>query len=230
MTTTEAPSTNLKEIIKQSYDKIAPAYLQWSLSGPSPRPIYLKHLLDNLTAGSKVLELGCGNGYPVTQALCETENIGEIIANDISEQQIKLTRERCLRWSSKLELIAGDMMALNFGEGSLDGVAAFFSIFHLPKNEQQVMFRKIHSWLRPGAILVCNLGTEDTGTDETARPWTHFQADMYWSGLGIDGSKKTITKAGFELLAADVLDATEDKSDPDYGTKFLWIVAKKAET
>jgi SAM-dependent methyltransferase len=245
MAATGILSTDIKEIVKRSYDKIAPEYLNWALSRSSPRLQYLKHLLSTLSLGSKVLELGCGAGVPVAQTLCQDENISKIVANDISEVQVELAMKNCQQWKDKIDFVAGDMMGLKFRECELDGVAAFYSIFHLPRTEQIEMMRRIHSWLKPGSIIVCNfaagsseaLGSEG-GIEAEENPvrWNYFNADMFWSGLGTEGTKKMISGAGFELLLADVRNANEDidpsselhDSDPDRDVEFLWIVARKA--
>ena len=235
MAATGLTATDVKEVVKRSYDQIAPAYLNWTLSRSSPRLRYLDHLLHTLSPGSEILELGCGAGVPVTQTLCQHENVGTVIANDISGRQIELARERCLQWSDKLEFISGDMMALDFGEAQFHGVAAFYSILHLPGAEQPEMVRKIHQWLKPGGILVCNFGAKETSDDENVKRWNYFQADMFWSGLGLESTKKMISEAGFHLLIAEVRDSNEDldlgkefqASDPDRDVEFLWIVARK---
>jgi ubiquinone/menaquinone biosynthesis C-methylase UbiE len=235
MAATDLTATDVKEVVKRSYNQIAPAYLSFTLSRSSPRLRYLDRLLRTLSPGSNVLELGCGAGVPVTQTLCQHENVGTVIANDISERQIELARERCLQWSDKLEFISGDMMALDFEEGQFHGIAAFYSIFHLPGAEQPEMIRKIHQWLKPGGILVCNFGAKETSDDENVKQWNYFQADMFWSGLGVGATKKMISQAGFDLLVAEVRNSNEDldpgkeshASDPDRDVEFLWIVARK---
>lgn len=244
MATDSTDSTYVKDVVKRSYDKIAHKYLDWALSRSSPRLHYLEHLLRILSPGSKVLELGCGAGIPVAQALCQNDNISKIVANDISEVQVQLAEGNCQQWKDKIDFVAGDMMSLTFSERELDGVAAIYSIFHLPRMEQIEMIRRIHLWLKPGGILVSNfaagsskaLGSEG-GVDVEENPthWSYFETDMFWSGLGTEETQRMISEAGFELLAADVRNANEDidptsemrGSDPDRDVEFLWIVARK---
>jgi hypothetical protein len=106
------------------------------------------------------------------------------------------------------------------------------------------MIRRIHSWLKPGRILVCNFAAgsskafgSEGGAEAEEKPtqWSYFETDMFWSGLGTEGTKKMISGTGFELLAADVRNANEDidpaselhDHDPDRDVEFLWIVARK---
>lgn len=243
MSSSNMPSTDVKQVVKQSYDKIASSYTAWARARPSTRLRYLNELLKTLPHDSKILELGCGAGVPVTKALCDNENVASVVANDISDAQVKLAQENPERWNGKVKFITGDMMALDFDDQAFDGIVAFYAIFHLPRDEQPKMIKKVHAWLKPGAILVCNFGVSDTNSggetettnkrDEKAVCWTHFQTDMFWSGHGVEGTKKMLTDAGFELVTADVRNTNEDldpgdDSDPDKDTEFLFIVARKA--
>ena len=144
-----------KQQIQHFYDKIAVLYLEWVESNPSPRLNYTNNLLIGLPPSSRVLELGCGAGVPVTQTLSRHENIAEVVANDISSIQLSLARQRLAvsNTANNVTFIAGDMMALSFPAESLDGVLAFFSLFHLPRAEQPLILSNIYTWLKPGGSV-----------------------------------------------------------------------------
>jgi len=98
---------------------------------------------------------------------------------------------------------------------------AFYSIIHLPRDEQRTMIRLIRTWLSSGGYLLCNLGaTENPGA---VQDW--LGAKMYWSSFGAEGNLQLLKEAGFTILKSEILVDDEDgKSVP-----FLWIVAKKIE-
>lgn len=52
-------------------------------------------------------------------------------------------------------------MALEFERGSFGAVVAFYSVIHLPRNEQKAMLSKIGEWLADGGYLLLNLGARD---------------------------------------------------------------------
>ena len=187
-----------------------------------------------------MLELGCGAGVPVTQMLNRSEKVAEVVANDISERQIELARERVAHeeQGKKISFVQGDMLSLNLEKGNFDGVLAFFSLFHLARHEQPKMLGRIYECLKPGALLVCNFGTEERDIVNE----DFFGEKMWWSGWGIEGSLemlRSVPGGGFEVLESEVLDGfdageeveqgkeEEDAKDPDFGVEFLWVVARK---
>lgn len=213
-------SDNPKEIVKQAYDSIADWYLQWVQSDHSPRESYASKVLANAPASPNVLELGCGPGVPITRMLLDRG--ARVVANDISTTQIEMAKSRC----PEATFIPGDMAALSFDPESFDGVTCFYTIFHLPRSEQKNMLSKIHSWLQPGGMLVFNLAT----VDEEEIHGEMMGHGMFWSSYAVEDSKAMVTDVGFDLVEAEIVESGDgklDEDDPDYGVKFLWIVARK---
>lgn len=210
-----------KEIVEQAYDQIANWYLQWVEGQRSPRERYTERVLKDLSSNPRILELGCGSGVPITRLLLDHD--AEVVANDISSKQIEMAKARC----PNARLIAGDMTALSFEPASFDGAVSFYAIFHLPRSEQQAMLAKIHMWLRPGSLFAFNLAT----MDEEEIHGEFLGHGMFWSSFAVKDSKAMVEDVGFELVEAEELEAGDgnlDESDPDYGVKFLWIIARKA--
>jgi ubiquinone/menaquinone biosynthesis C-methylase UbiE len=219
-------SDNDVDTTRKSYDIIAADYTAWVESRPSLRLHYLEMLLSRLPTRSSVLELGCGAGVPVTEALARNEKVQSITANDFSSSQIALAKKR-LSSTDKVQLIEGDMSALLFSSNSFDGVVAFYSVFHLHREHQPAMHEKVFEWLKPGGIFLANFAT----TNESTHRGKFFGSEMAWSSWSVEESKRMVETAGFDVLQAEVRVESEDgqlgESDPDYGISFLWIVAKK---
>lgn len=211
-----------KKIVEQAYDNIAPWYLEWAQSQKSPREEYTERLFAGISATKpKILELGCGAGVPIVRLLLDRG--AEVVGNDVSTAQIKMARERC----PEAEFIAGDMLALDFPPSSFDGVISFYAIFHLPREQQRDMLRKISSWLRPDGMFVLNLAT----MDEEEIHGEFLGHGMFWSSFDVEANKTMIRESGLDIISADVREAGDGKlaeDDPDYGVSFLWIVTKKA--
>jgi SAM-dependent methyltransferase len=219
---------NPKQLVSQAYDHIAQWYLDWATSQRSPREHYTDKLLSHTPPSPRILELGCGAGLPITRMLLDRG--AQVVANDISAKQVEMARARC----PQATLIEGDMLALDFEPASFDGAVAFYSIFHLPRAEQKGMFAKIYSWLKPGGWIVFNLAT----LDEEEVHGEFLGHGMFWSSYSVEDSKAMVADVGLEVVEAEVLEAGEvkfdegdvkplDENDPDYGVKFLWVVARK---
>jgi len=204
-----------KKLVERGYDKIASQYLEWTTSQPSSRPKYLQVLLEHLPNQSRVLELGCGAGVPGTQIL---DAHHKVIANDISAAQIELAKKLVPGAS----FIQGDMMSLDFPQRSFEAVVAFYSIIHLPREEQKILFTRIFEWLEDDGYFLTNLGTTDN-SGVLNPDW--LGSSMYWSSFDASTNKRIIQQAGFEVLQAEIVAEEEDgKLVP-----FLWVLAKKSK-
>lgn len=208
-----------RQLVEQGYDKIAQNYLDWTTSKTTPRLAYTEKMLSKMEAPSDavVLELGCGAGVPGTQLL--SSRCAKVIANDISKAQIELAKTRV---EGNVDFRHGDMTKLEFEPASLDAVVAFYSIFHLPRDEQPVLFKKIHSWMKPGTHLLCNLAATDI-PGSTAENW--LGSSMYWSSYDVETNLGLLREAGFAVTEHEILEDDEDgKIIP-----FLWILAEKSK-
>ncbi|KAJ5439193.1 uncharacterized protein N7458_010191 [Penicillium daleae] len=228
------PSTQLKADIKKAYDAIAPKYLTWTESTHKVRLSYLNTLLQNVNSTAAaapssqphkhILELGCGAGVPVTQHLSTLPNTS-VTANDISETQIALARERL---PESVTLIQGDMMELSFENGSFDAVLAMYSIFHLPRDEQVTMLTRIHGWLKDGGWLLANFSGSEFEVSSDEKWLGGEEGVVHWSGWGVEGTRKVLTDVGFGIEVDEVKEDEEGEEDGSVKkVDFYWVLAKK---
>jgi len=151
-------SKSSKQLVEEGYNAMASTYHEWTNAYPSPRTKYLTKLLSLIPKDTPVLELGCGAGLPCTKMLAEHSS--NVTANDISGRMIELAKENVKE--KGVDFVHGDMMALDFGKGRLGAVAAFYSVIHLPRDEQKIMLKRIWGWLAEDGYLLLNLGTMDS--------------------------------------------------------------------
>jgi ubiquinone/menaquinone biosynthesis C-methylase UbiE len=206
----------IKGVVRQSYDAIAEEFLEWTQGiRLEEREKYTSILFKYLASDAQVLELGCGAGVPTTQKLAECFQVTGV---DISSRQIELARTNV----PNAEFLCADMMQLALPPASFDAVTAFYSVVHVPREEQPELFGNIHRWLRPGGLLVATLGVnaEDAGYEDN---W--LGAPMYWSSFDGDTNRRMIEEAGFQIISAVEETALED----DEAITFLWVVAQKSE-
>ncbi|KAJ3811358.1 S-adenosyl-L-methionine-dependent methyltransferase [Lentinula aff. lateritia] len=214
---TSTSATDLKAIVKEGYDAIAPKYHSWAAPRlTQKRTEYIERLGKSLPKGSKVLELGCGAGLPATQQLVDQGF--EVLGVDISSSQLTLAKEHVPR----AQFMQGDMMAMEFAESSFDAVMAFYSLFHLPRDEHGPMLQKMVKWLKPGGWLLLNLHTDDQ--DHTREDWMGVK--MFSTGLGIEGNRQMLVEYGAGLI--DVEDVIDKEIVGGFEENFHWICARKS--
>ena len=147
-------------------------------------------LLESLEDGASVLDIGCGAGVPVTRALSGRFAVTGV---DISGEMARQARANVPGAS----FIHGDITSVEFPDSSFDAVVAFYSIFHLPREEHADLFRRVHGWLKPGGYLMCTL----TRYSEAAYTEDDFFGEtMYWSNYGLEEYNEILAGLGFTLL------------------------------
>ena len=202
-----------KRIVAEGYDAISERYLAWSGLRPSETRLrYLARALELIPAGSDVLELGCGAGVPMTAALAEGRTVTGV---DISATQVEAARRNV----PGATFIQGDMTALDLEPASFDAVVAYYSLTHVPRDEQPDLLAGIRRWLRPGGLFLASMGADDEPGDVEA-DW--LGVDMYFSHFGAKANRRLVEKAGFVIESAEVAVEPEDRHD----ARFLWIVAR----
>lgn len=204
-----------KQIVADGYDKIAEQHEQWAGKVRiEERAKYTAVLLESLPEGAEILELGCGSGKPTTLELAERFTVTGV---DISTKQVALAQRKVPRAS----FIHADMTQLDFQDSRFDAVAAFYSLIHVPRQEQVDLMCKITSWLRPGGLLVATMGARSTESfineDFLGKP-------MYWSSFDSETNRRLVKEAGLNIVSA----REETAEEFDQPITFLWIIAQKS--
>ncbi|MFJ7212540.1 class I SAM-dependent methyltransferase [Amycolatopsis sp. NPDC098790] len=201
-----------RKIVESGYDSSAERYLEWSARiADDPRLRFLGELTDRLADGSDVLDLGCGAGVPCTKLLAERH---DVLGVDVSAAQLDLARRNVP--GARFE--KADMAAVSFPDGSFDAVTAFYSVLHVPREEQGALFTRIARWLRPGGWFLAALGcSEANGVEDD---W--LGTPMFFSSHAPDGNRRLLADAGFTL----VVDETVTMHEPEGPATFHWVLAR----
>ena len=112
---------------------------------------WLARFGDVLPRGSKVLDLGCGGGQPVSAWLI-AEGFS-FTGVDYSEAMLDIARRR---WPSENWCLA-DMRSLDLNE-TFHGIVAWDSFFHLTQQEQRDALPRLAAHLEPGGLLLVTVG------------------------------------------------------------------------
>jgi SAM-dependent methyltransferase len=200
------------QLVADGYDVMGEAFAEWRdrIVG-DPRAVWRGELVSRLPPGSRVLELGCGSGVPDPQLLADRFRVTGV---DVSPEQVR----RATAAVPSAEFVCADFTELELEQGSFDGVAAFYSFNHVPRELLAPLFRSIRGWLVPGGLLVTALGTGNT--EGWIGEWLGVR--MFFSSYPPLTNSRLIEEAGFELLRDDVVDFLE----PEGEVVFQWILAR----
>ena len=199
-----------KKVVEEGYARIGERYARGaSMTRQELRSRYISCLVNELPRGSDLLDLGCGAGTPTTKHLAEHFADTGV---DISRRQV----ERARRDVPGATFIRADITSLHLPQCSFDAVTAFFSIIHVPRDEQQDLLRSIAAWLQPNGLFFATMTARGKETDFD-KCW--LGAPMFWSGYDSDTNKKLVQEAGLDIVSV------EETQDSD--GHFLWLMARK---
>ena len=202
-------------IVRRGYDAIGERYRDWSQLSPVRRE-WVQRLTDELPVGSLVVELGCGPGEPATRLLSQRHRV---LGVDASAVQLRLARQA----APDALLVQGDLTRLSLRPGSVDAVASFYALGHVPADEHAPLFGRIAQWLRPGGLLLTNTPVE--GGDGQQDDW--LGVPMFFGGIGEAATGEALGEA--RLTVRDWRVVPEDEGD-GHVVRFLWLLAHKPAT
>lgn len=200
------------DIVRRGYDAIGGRYRDWSHLSPV-RLEQVERLLQHLDPNSLVVDLGCGPGEPATRLLAERHRV---IGVDASARQLGLARQA----APTALLLQADMTRLSMRPGSLDAVASFYALGHVPANKHAALFAQIAEWLRPDGVLFTSAPV--AAGESQDEDW--LGVPMFFGGIGEAATKAALSGAGLDVEEWRVV--PEDEGD-GHVVEFVWLLARK---
>jgi len=170
------------------YDLIAEWYAT-ERRGPGGVP-EVESLIARLPIGSRVLDVGCGNGIPLTQKLLASGC--EVVGVDSSARMLERFEKSC----PGTPFICAPIQTADLEGRLFDAAVAWGVIFHLPHDEQRRAIAKIASVLKPEGLFLFTAGDEDGDKEGDPMNGVPFH---YWS-FSIDGYRELLRANGLTLL------------------------------
>jgi ubiquinone/menaquinone biosynthesis C-methylase UbiE len=157
-----------------------------------------------LPAHSRILDVGCGNGVPITEALVNAGH--RVIGLDSSAGMIARFRANL----PGTPVVRGDARRCPFADGGFDAAISWGMMFHLPRRDQATAFASVSRVLKPGAPFLFTAteikDVDDAGITGTMNGVTfHYYAVTSYRTLIIE----------FGLTLVDIHD------DPGVSTYYL---------
>lgn len=170
------------------YDKIAKGFADMRDSFYKEQK-YLDLFIDRLNSGSKVLDIGCGSGYPIASYLIDKGL--DVTGVDSSVELLNIAKEKC----PQMRQILGDIRTITINQ-KFDGIIEWWCLFHLPKQDHLSMIQRFASWLKPGGVIEFTTG--DRAYEDKSSAMLNQELDFY--SLDPDEYEQCLKKFGFEIL------------------------------
>ena len=162
-----------------------------------------------LPQGATILDLGCGDGIPISQFLLEAGFT--LYGIDSSARMIEKFRESF----PKVRLECANLMDSDFFCITFDAIIAYGVMFHFPQDEQRMIMSNVSDHLKNGGMFLFNSGAEE---GETVSVMDSVEVP-HWSMSSVQYAE-VLRKNGLMLFS--------DYRDEESGT-YIYI-AKKGTT
>jgi len=205
-------TNDIRKLVKEGYEQ--GDYTGHYRSSSDPNEMekkYLDRLASLLPKAAKILDLGCGIGLPFDKYLAEKGF--QVTGIDFASNHIAAAQKNV----PDATFIEGDFSKTDFGGKRFHAIIAFYSIFHIPREEQQGLINKMNNLLEDGGFILVTLGTSDG--DGIEEDWAG--STMAWSNYEPAKYKAMIAQAGFEITES------EYEGQPGDDEYHWWVLAKK---
>jgi ubiquinone/menaquinone biosynthesis C-methylase UbiE len=180
--------------IENFYDTVAKEYAE-TFSGEhekKPKDQEILHRFSQKIGDRKpVWDFGCGPG----QTTKYLKNLGiEISGLDLSEKIIEEARII----HPEIHFRKGNILELEFEDGSIAGVVAFYAIVHFTEKQVGIFLREVYRVLEPGGIFLFtyHIGEETIHVDE----FLSKKIDIDFMFFTTDSISSCLRKSGFEEI------------------------------
>lgn len=139
----------------REYDLIADWYASERVSQTGvPEAMALAH---SISIGGRVLDIGCGNGIPITRALLSAGH--RVVGLDSSSEMLKRFQANC----PDTPAVRGIVQASPFADNTFDAAVAWGVMFHLNPDDATTAITCVSRILKAGAPFLFTSGDVDGG-------------------------------------------------------------------
>ena len=169
---------------------------------------WLERFGRNLRPEATLLDLGCGNGWPIAAVLLQYDH--HIVGVDTSGSLIR---------EAKASLPTGEWQVADMrcyrDDRAFDGVIAWHSFFHLTDKDQRAMFPRFATFTRPGGKLLFTSGPK---SEVSIGAWEG--EPLFHASLSQQDYSDLLDATGFKLLQCKA-------DDPETGGATVWLAERR---
>jgi ubiquinone/menaquinone biosynthesis C-methylase UbiE len=138
-------------------------------------------LASSLPPGARILDIGCGNGLPITTALRDAGC--RVVGLDSARRMLTRFRTNLPTTS----VVRGIVQQCAFLDGSFDAAIAWGVLFHLTRRDQKIAIADVSRVLRPGGVFLFT-----SGGDADGKPHPSIPSGLQESDAGIEGTMNDV--------------------------------------
>lgn len=202
-----------------SYDRIAKEYSRRIYDELEDKPrdrAILDAFAERLHNRGVVCDMGCGPGQ-IARYLKDRglDTVGVDLSPGMLEQARTLNPD--------IPFYVGDMTGLDVPDSTWAGIAAFYSIIHVPRAEVAAVLRELHRVLQPGGLLLLAFHLGDTELHQ-AELWEQ-QVDLdFWFFSAVE-MLGYLEQAGF--VVEQVIERDPYPPDIEYQSRRAYMLAQR---
>ena len=215
-------SIDKRNSVKKDYDLIADQYIEEY--GTELEDIDLINKFESyLEKNSTLIDLGGGSGKLTNYF---NEKGYKATCYDFSESMKKYAEKTYLN----IQFILDDIINIknHFNENSIDGIIAMYSLFHIPKENIEQLFKDINSILSNNGLFCFSLqlGNGEEFVDE---PYLKENGKnvLYMNYLSKNEIYDLLNKSNFNIIYENEKHETGDNAIGKNGNDSIYIIARK---
>ena len=152
----------------------------------------------NIVQGSCVLDVGTGTGVFVPLLLSKIDKGGLLVAMDVAEEMLKMSRAKCFR--GNIEYLHADISCIPAGKEVFDAIVCYSSFPHF--QDKQGAFAEIFRVLKEGgSLFICHTSSK-AAINDIHRSIPGLENDVI---LEEDQMRKMLLAAGYIVITIDDL-------------------------
>lgn len=202
-------------VVREGYDRIAEDYLRVRRAD-DPDIRLVRDLADQLAPDSRVLDAGCGAGWPIATLLAERLAVTGI---DLSRAQVRLATGNVATGS----FAVADLRRLPFRDDAFAAAVSIYALIHVPREDHPAVLAELRRVLAPGGLLLLTMGASDLAGG-VYPDYLDTDVPMYWSHYGHQRNLELVTEAGFEIVNEELV--REDEAFG--GGAHLFVLARNS--